>query len=221
MKSIRVRNLQYSYVGKYQTVHVLKGINCTFEAGKFYAITGASGSGKTTFLSLLAGMGNPSEGNISVDGVDLKNVNKDTFRLKRVAVIYQAYNLFPLMNALENVMYPMLENKIPQKQAEETAKESILMVGLKEKVFKQYPQMMSGGEQQRVAIARAMSNAGDIFLADEPTGNLDLRNKKKVLEILQDLARKQGQVVIVITHDQSIAQMADVNYKMIDGKMYL
>ena len=219
MDLIKVNNLHYSYVSKYQTVHALKGVDCTFEKGLFYAITGPSGSGKTTLMSLLAGLDVPSDGNIYVEDVDMQKMNKDEFRRKNASVIYQAYNLFPLLNALENVMYPMQANKVPKKEALQKAKECMEMVGLGENNWKQYPQMMSGGEQQRVAIARAMACGGDILLADEPTGNLDTENEKNVIEILKDLAHKSGKLVIVITHNLAVAEAADVQYKMKDGKL--
>ena len=219
MELIKVNDLHYSYVSKYQTVQAIKGVDCTFEKGLLYAITGPSGSGKTTLMSLLAGLDLPSKGNICVEDVDMKDINKDEFRRKRASVIYQAYNLFPLLNALENVMYPMQANKVPNKEALKKAKECLGMVGLERKNWKQYPQMMSGGEQQRVAIARAMACGGDILLADEPTGNLDSENEKNIIEILKDLAHKSGKLVIVITHNPAVAQAADIQYKMKDGKI--
>ena len=219
MELIKVNNLHYSYVSKYQTVQAIKGVDCTFEKGLFYAITGPSGSGKTTLMSLLAGLDLPSKGNICVEDVDMREVNKDEFRRKRASVIYQAYNLFPLLNALENVMYPMQANKVPNKEALKKAKECLGMVGLERKNWKQYPQMMSGGEQQRVAIARAMACGGDLLLADEPTGNLDSENEKIVIDILKELAHKSGKLVIVITHNPAVAQAADIQYKMKDGKL--
>ena len=219
MGLIKVNDLYYSYVSKYQTVHALRGIDCEFEKGKIYAITGASGSGKTTLMSLLAGLDSPSAGEILIDGIDMQAINKDEFRRQRATVIYQAYNLFPLLNTLENVTYPLLINKVPKKEATRKAKECVKMVGLEDKICKQYPQMMSGGEQQRVAIARAMACGGDIILADEPTGNLDSENEKNIVEILKRLAHEDGKLVIVITHNPRVAEAADVQYKMKDGKL--
>lgn len=219
MELIKIENLHYSYVSKFQTVHALKGINCTFELGKFYAITGASGSGKTTLLSLIAGLDRPSDGKIYVEGKDLEDRNKDEYRMKTAAVIYQSFNLFPLLTALENVIYPLQIKKIPKKKAEVIAKENMEKVGLSERIYRQYPQMMSGGEQQRVAIARAMSSGGSILLADEPTGNLDSENEKNVVSLLKMVAHEQNCLVIVITHNLMIADEADIHFKMKDGQL--
>ena len=219
MELITIENLHYSYVSKFQTVHALRGIDCSFEQGKFYAITGASGSGKTTLLSLIAGLDRPSDGKIYIEGKDLEERNKDEYRLQMASVIYQAFNLFPLLTALENVMYPMQVKKTPKKKAEEAAKENMQLVGLTARNYRQYPQMMSGGEQQRVAIARALASGGSILLADEPTGNLDSENEKNVVALLKMAAHERNCLVIVITHNDMVAKEADIQYTMKDGQL--
>lgn len=166
MEKIRVENVSYSYQNQYQKIQAVKEVSCSFEAGNMYAITGESGSGKSTFLSLLAGLDCPESGTILVDGDNLLEIDRDAYRRKQVSMIYQAFHLFPLLNALENVMYPLELQGLSRREARQQAAECLEEVGLGEKILKQYPKMMSGGEQQRVAIARAMAAQGKILLAD-------------------------------------------------------
>ncbi len=166
MERIKAESVSYSYQNKYQTVEAVKEVTCTFESGKLYVITGESGSGKSTFLSLLAGLDVPGSGRITVDGEDLSRIDRDAYRREKVAVIYQAFHLFPLLTALENVMYPLEIQGITRKQAKMQAAEYLKEVGIDEKKFGKYPRMMSGGEQQRTAVARAMASGGKILLAD-------------------------------------------------------
>lgn len=219
MSIISVENVSYSYRTKYQKIEAVKEATCSFDKEKFYAITGESGSGKSTFLSLLAGLDLPESGKIFVDGRDIATINRDEYRLDTASVVYQAFHLFPLLTALENVMFPMEFKKIPKKEARERAKRLLEKVGLGEKIYPQFPQMMSGGEQQRVAIARAMASGGKILLADEPTGNLDTENEKNIVEILKRLAHEEGYTVIVITHNSHVAEEADWVYRMCDGRL--
>ena len=197
----------------------LQPANLEFTKGRFYAIVGKSGSGKTTLLSLLAGLDLPVSGDIFYEGSSLKELNRDQYRRQEVSVIYQAFHLFPLLNALENVMYPMELNHKKGKEAAQTAKELLRRVGLPESIEKQLPARMSGGEQQRVAIARALASQAKVILADEPTGNLDSENGQNIVEILLALAHEEGKCVIIITHDEEIAGKADVVYTMRDGRL--
>ena len=153
MSVLAVSDVKYAYQSRYRVVNVLNDVSCSFEMGKFYAIVGKSGSGKTTLLSLLAGLDLPVSGDIFYEGSSLKELNRDQYRRQEVSVIYQAFHLFPLLNALENVMYPMELNHKKGKEAAQTAKELLRRVGLPESIEKQLPARMSGGEQQRVAIA--------------------------------------------------------------------
>ena len=219
MERIKVESVSYSYQNKYQTVEAVKEVTCTFETGKMYVITGESGSGKSTFLSLLAGLDIPKNGTITVDGEDLSRIDRDAYRREKVAVIYQAFHLFPLLTALENVMYPLEIQGVARKEARERAEEYLKEVGSDEKKFGKYPRMMSGGEQQRTAVARAMASGGRILLADEPTGNLDTENEEKIVELLISLAHDRDFTVIMVTHNRQIAERADVRLVMKDGRM--
>lgn len=219
MGMIEVRNVSFSYKSKYQVVEALKNISCTFEAGKLYAIYGESGSGKSTLLSLLAGLDVADEGNILVDGEDLSKMDRDRYRKNQVAVVYQAFHLFPLLNALENIMYPLEMKGIDKKTAKKMALQYLAEVGLAESVATQYPKMMSGGQQQRVAIARAIAGGGNILLADEPTGNLDSENEEHIVRMLKALAHEKGYLVIVVTHNPEIVKQCDVKMKMKDGRI--
>ena len=214
---LEVKDVGYVYQSKYQSIEALKHVSCSFEAGRLYAVIGPSGSGKSTLLSLLAGLDLPSSGEILVEGCSLQTMDRDRYRRETASVVYQSFNLFPLLTALENVMYPMELLSVKRAEAEATAKRLIHEVGLEEKIFRQFPVMMSGGEQQRVSIARALAAGGRILLADEPTGNLDSTNEETIVRILKELAHERGYLVIVITHNPSVYEQADVIYRMRDG----
>ena len=219
MRILQAQNVHYIYQSKYQKVHAVKGINFDFEDGKFYAIVGKSGCGKTTFLSLLAGLDLPTEGSILYDGKSTAERNRDEYRLRAISLICQSYNLFPLLTVEENVTYPMLLRGVSQSQAEKTAREKLKDVGLNSSYYKRLPAMLSGGEQQRVAIARALVSDARIILADEPTGNLDTENSELVFSLLQRLAHEEGYCIIVVTHDLAIADKADEVLHLKDGAL--
>lgn len=219
MEILRAEHVSYSYQTKYQKVDAVQDVNCSFEQGGFYAIIGESGSGKSTFLSLLAGLDVPSEGTIYVQGEPLARMDRDAYRLNQASVVYQSFHLFPLLTALENVMLPMEFKKIRKREASVRAQKLLKRVGLSERIFRQFPKMMSGGEQQRVAIARAVAAGGEIILADEPTGNLDSDNEKKIVALLKELVHEDGYTVIVITHNPGVAEETDHVFRMKDGKM--
>lgn len=219
MKKIQIEQVSYVYQTKYQKIEALKNINCSFDEGKMYAIVGASGSGKSTLLSLIAGLDLPSKGSIKVENIYMEQMDRDRYRREQVAVVYQSFHLFPLLNALENVMFPLEIRGIKKNRAKEKAKELLQIVGLGEKIWSQFPQMMSGGEQQRVAIARAMTHEGNIILADEPTGNLDSQNERVIVSLLKSLAQEHNYLVIVVTHNESVAQAADIVLTMKDGEI--
>lgn len=220
-KIIEAVNVSYIYQTKYQKTKALSEVSCSFERGKVYAITGKSGSGKSTFLSLLAGLDVPTEGTLSIAGEDMRKMNRDAYRLNRASVIYQAFHLFPLLTVMENVMFPMQLKYISAKDAGARAEEYLKKVGLPETLYKKMPSMISGGEQQRVAIARAIASGGEIILADEPTGNLDSQNEKVIVELLCRLAHEDDYAVIVVTHNEAVAAAADVVYGMSDGVLSL
>lgn len=221
MESLLIKDVCYSYRNRYQTVHALNGVCAEFLPGNLYAIIGASGCGKTTLLSLLAGLDVPNSGTIEWDGEPTATMDRDRYRRDLVSVIYQNFNLFAHLTVLENAAYPLYMRKLPRKAADAAAREKLLAVGIKEEQFKRLPSMLSGGEQQRVAIARALVSGSKIILADEPTGNLDSENGKKIVEILKQLAHEENCCVVVVTHDPSVAAEADVLLKMKDGKIVL
>ena len=219
MEILRAEKGSYSYRTKYQKVDAVREVSCAFETGTMYAIVGKSGSGKTTLLSLFAGLDVPDTGNIYVQGQSMRELDRDAYRLRQASVVYQSFHLFPLLNALENVMLPMEFQWIPKKEARKRARAILQRVGLTERIYRQFPNMMSGGEQQRVAIARAVAAGGEIILADEPTGNLDSENEEKIVLLLQSLARQDGYTVIVITHNPRVEEAADHVFRMKDGTL--
>lgn len=214
---ISLNNVSYSYKGKFQTVKAVDGISYEFEPGKCYAIIGKSGSGKTTLLSLMAGLDLPTEGEIIVDGKSTKEWDRNQMRRDAVSVIYQNYNLFPLLTVQENIQYPLDLKKMPRKESVALAQEVRERVELPESYDKRLPSYLSGGEQQRVAIARTLAQGCKIILADEPTGNLDTANTRNIVEILRSLAHDDGCTVIIVTHDPAVAEQADTVLQMRDG----
>lgn len=216
---IKIENVSYTYQSKYQTVKAVKNATYSFEPGVMYAITGRSGSGKSTLLSLLAGLDLPTSGTICVDGEDIRSINRDVYRMKKASMIYQAFHLFPLLTVMENVTFPMEIQKLPGNQAKERAASLLEKVGLKEDTWRKFPHMLSGGEQQRAAVARAVAAGGRIILADEPTGNLDSENEAVIIELLKGLAHEDGFMVIVVTHNDTVAEAADAVLKMSDGEL--
>ena len=219
MSILQINDVQYTYQSKYQKVQALRGLTLSFEPGKLYALVGRSGSGKTTLLSLMAGLDLPTGGEIDFEGKPLSGLDRDLYRRDDVAVIYQSYNLLPLLTVEENVAFPLELKKLPREEIRKTAQEKLRLVGLDEGYFKRLPAMLSGGEQQRVAIARALAAQARVILADEPTGNLDTDNASKVIELLRTLAHEQGVCVIVVTHDLSIADRADAVFRLKDGQL--
>ncbi len=217
MSVLKIENLAYTYKSKYQTVKALKGITYEFESGKFYALIGRSGSGKTTLLSLLAALDIPTEGQVIFEDKTTAEIDRDLYHRDSVAVIYQSYNLLPLLSVMENITFPLELKKVHG--AKKIAEEKLRAVGLDETYFKRLPAMLSGGEQQRVAIARALASDAKIILADEPTGNLDTENSEIVIDLLQKLAHEEGYCVIVVTHDLSIADKADEVLRLKDGRL--
>lgn len=214
---LEIKHVGYRY--KNGERDVLKDVSATFERGKLYAIVGPSGSGKTTLLSIMAGLDVPREGTVAIDGEDLATLDLDLYRQERVAMIFQAFQLFPLLTALENAAYPLQAKGVSKAEAKERAKTFLESVGIDESKHKRYPANLSGGEQQRVAIARALSAGAKVILADEPTGNLDVENGEIVLGILRRLAHEAGYCVIIVTHNPEIAEASDVVFRMKDGRV--
>lgn len=220
MAILEVKNVKYSYRSRYQQVDALRGVSYAFEEGLLYALVGKSGSGKSTLLSLMAGLDLPQEGDILFEGKSTAKMDLNRYRRENAAVIYQSFRLFPLLTVSENVTYPMELRGFTGQKARDRAKELIQKVNLPETVLDRFPGMLSGGEQQRVAIARAISMDSKLLLADEPTGNLDTENGNRILDLLLELAHRDGYCVIVVTHDLDIAARADRTYRMRDGMLF-
>lgn len=207
MSELTLQQVSYRYPGGSR--YALDGISGTFSAGTLYAVIGPSGSGKSTLLSLMAGLDRPTEGSLQLNGSDYRSLNLDRCRRQEIAMIFQAFQLFPLLTVLENVCFPMEANGVKQKEAKAKAKELLTSVGISEEQYQRYPANLSGGEQQRVAIARALAKNPKLLLCDEPTGALDYNTGKAILKLLQDTGRQTGMTVIIITHNSALTAMAD------------
>lgn len=216
---IEVKNLNKIYGSGEAEVKALKNINLNIEQGEFVAIVGQSGSGKSTLLHLIGGVDIPSSGEVIIDGKNiykLKEKELSILRRRKLGFIFQFFNLIPVLTAQENIEMPVLldNEKIDKKYMNELLR----ILGLEERK-NNYPSQLSGGQQQRVSIGRALANKPSIILADEPTGNLDSKNSKEVLELLKYCAKKYNQTLILITHDINIAKSADRVITIEDGEI--
>ena len=219
MTLIEVKNLNKIYGSGEAEVKALKNINLNIEQGEFVAIVGQSGSGKSTLLHLIGGVDIPSSGEVIIDGKNiykLKEKELSILRRRNLGFIFQFFNLIPVLTAQENIEMPVLldNEKIDKKYMNELLR----ILGLEERK-NNYPSQLSGGQQQRVSIGRALANKPSIILADEPTGNLDSKNSKEVLELLKYCAKKYNQTLILITHDINIAKSADRVITIEDGEI--
>lgn len=219
MGILKLIDVSYSYQNQYQTVEAVKNVSLEVELGKVHAIIGKSGSGKSTLLSLMAGLTLPKSGDILYEGESIQKVSLEEYRRDKASVIYQTFNLFPLMTVLENVIFPLELKGMKHADAREIAMKHIESVGLSKDHCKRFPNMLSGGERQRVAIARALATGSRLLLADEPTGSLDVANGDMVVKLLTNLAHKDNLAVVIVTHDLSIAEKADIVYRMQDGRL--
>ncbi len=209
MDKIKVTNVSHYYQDGVKKKRVLKDINVEFETGKFYAILGESGSGKTTMLSLISGLDTYQEGEITFNDKTVKEIGLNNYRLKYVNIIFQSYNLIPYMTAIENVIIMMDIMKLKYKNKKERALKILNSLGIDNDTASRTVLKLSGGEQQRVAIARSLVGDVPFIMADEPTGNLDEDTEEKIISIFKDLVKK-GKGVIVVTHSKKVAQNADV-----------
>jgi putative ABC transport system ATP-binding protein len=219
MEILKVENLNKTYGKGDNKVEALKSVNLSIHKGEFVTIVGASGSGKSTLLHLLGGLDRPTAGKVVIDGesiYDYKEEKLAIFRRRKIGFIFQFFNLIPVLDLEENIALPaLLDNeKIDKKYLNEI----IEILGLSERKG-HLPSELSGGQQQRVSIGRALLNKPSIILADEPTGNLDSKNSKEVIELLKFTARKYNQTLILITHDVNIASMADRVITIEDGEI--
>jgi putative ABC transport system ATP-binding protein len=216
---IQVSGLNKSLYGGGHRVDILNEINLVIPTGQFIAITGASGSGKTTLLSLIAGLDEPTQGEIIIDGQDITKLNEDALaelRGQHFGFIFQNFNLIPTLTALENVVLSAELNGT--NGAQKKSIDLLNIVGLSKRNH-HYPVQLSGGEQQRLCLARAFVNQPDIILADEPTGNLDSQNSKCVLDLLTNLQQEKKATILLVTHEEDVAQKAERIIIMGDGKI--
>ena len=216
---IQINGLNKSLFGGGHTVNILNGIDLVIPSGQFVAITGASGSGKTTLLSLIAGLDEPTEGSIKINHQDITKLNEDELaelRSQYFGFIFQNFNLIPTLTALENVALSSELNGT--NGSKKKSMELLSLVGLVNRNH-HYPSQLSGGEQQRLALARAFINEPSIVLADEPTGNLDSQNSKRILDLMIDLHRNKKSTIALVTHEPDIAKKAERTIVMDDGKI--
>lgn len=219
MKILQAENLIKIYGSGENEVHALDGVNFSLEKGEFVAIVGTSGSGKSTLLHILGGLDRPTSGSVKVDNrniFSLKDEELTIFRRRKIGFVFQNYNLVPVLNVYENIVLPIqLDGKEPD---EDYIKSIIETLGIESKLDN-LPNNLSGGQQQRVAIARALASKPAIILADEPTGNLDSKTSQDVLGLLKVTSQKYAQTIVMITHNEEIAQLADRIIRIEDGKI--
>jgi putative ABC transport system ATP-binding protein len=219
MHVLEARQVRKSFGEGEAAVEALRGVDLGVEAGEMLAIMGRSGSGKSTLLTLLGGVDVPTSGQILLEGTDLASLSDDgrtLIRRRRIGFVFQAFNLLPILTAEENVSLPLELDGVAERPARERAAKMLELVGLESRKG-HLPGKMSGGEQQRVAIARALVIEPAILLADEPTGNLDSANGKRITKVLRDLVDQHGQTIIMVTHDPAVADQADRVIHLADG----
>ncbi|MCD6572525.1 MAG: ABC transporter ATP-binding protein [Thermoplasmata archaeon] len=218
---LKTVNLTKVYERGGKKVHALSDVNLQINRGDYVAIMGTSGSGKTTLLNMLGCLDKPTSGSVILDGVDITKMNESELskiRRDKIGFVFQAFNLIPILNAIENVELPMECAKIPKDKRRKRARQLLNLVGLSERM-EHRPHELSAGEQQRVAIARAFANKPSIILADEPTGNLDSKTGKHIMELLGRLNYNIGTTIIVVTHDYKMASLTGRILFLQDGRI--
>ena len=219
MSILETKNLRKIYGSGDTEVRALDGVNLSVGSGEFVAIVGTSGSGKSTLLHMLGGLDRPTSGSVTVDGKDIFSLKDEAltiFRRRKIGFVFQSYNLVPVLNARENIVLPI---QLDGRQVDEDFLDKIVNTLGLEKKLGSLPSQLSGGQQQRVAIARALAAAPAIILADEPTGNLDSRTSQDVLSLLKVTSQKFAQTIVMITHNEEIAQTADRIIRIEDGRI--
>ncbi len=219
MEILRIENLTKTYGAGENEVRALDNVTLSIGKGEFVSIIGPSGSGKSTLLHIIGGVDRPTSGKVFLNGQDVYSQNEEQlaiFRRREVGLIYQFYNLIPVLNVVENMTLPVLLDG--RKVNEERLRELLATLSLEDRQ-QNLPNQLSGGQQQRVSIGRALMNAPSVVLADEPTGNLDSKNSQEIVELLKMSNRKYGQTLIVITHDENIALQADRIIAIEDGRI--
>ena len=219
MNILSVRNLKKYYNTGENTVKALDGIDLDICKGEFLAVVGTSGSGKSTLLHMLGGLDNPTSGEVIIDGRNISGLSRDeltVYRRRKIGFVFQNYNLLPLMNVYENIVLPIKLDGI--KPDDDYVEEILKLLKLEDKKYFM-PNQLSGGQQQRVALARALAIKPAIILADEPTGNLDSRTSQDVLGLIKISSQNLAQTIVMISHNEEIAQMADRIIRIEDGKI--
>ncbi|HET8911599.1 MAG TPA: ABC transporter ATP-binding protein [Ktedonobacteraceae bacterium] len=215
-----VREITKSLPLGHERIEILKGINFQIKSGEFVSIVGPSGSGKSTLLGIIAGLDNPTTGQVLIDGVDITRMSEGRLavvRNNKIGMVFQAFNLIPTLTAQENVEVPLYVGK-HKGSPSERSRELLGLVGLTHRLNHR-PNQMSGGEQQRVAIARALATDPAFVIADEPTGNLDAKNGENVLNLIRELRQQTGKTFIIATHDPVVASHADYAIRIVDGQI--
>ena len=218
---IEVKNLRKEYPVLDETVVALERVNLAIPQGQICCIYGESGSGKSTLLNQLAGMEKPTKGGVRITGVPISRLDERQlaeFRQKHLGFVFQSYNLLPNLNAIENVAMPLMFRGVPKRKRETIARAMLKRVGLGKRM-NHYPTQMSGGQQQRVGIARAFVTRPQVVFAGEPTGNLDSKTKTEVIDMICSFARDFNQTIVLVTHDDNMAQYADRIVTLLDGRI--
>ena len=218
---IEVKNLRKEYPVLDETVVALERVNLAIPQGQICCIYGESGSGKSTLLNQLAGMEKPTKGGVRITGVSISRLDERQlaeFRQKHLGFVFQSYNLLPNLNAIENVAMPLMFRGVPKRKRETIARAMLKRVGLGKRM-NHYPTQMSGGQQQRVGIARAFVTRPQVVFADEPTGNLDSKTKTEVMDMICSFARDFNQTIVLVTHDDNMAQYADRIVTLLDSRI--
>ena len=221
MRILQTEGLKKYYGAGDTQVKALDGVDLAVERGEFVAIVGTSGSGKSTLLHMLGGLDRPTSGKVTVDGRDifaLKDEELTIFRRRKIGFVFQSYNLVPVLSVWENIVLPI---QLDGKAVDETFVQDVVATLGLEKKLQSLPNQLSGGQQQRVAIARALATKPAILLADEPTGNLDSKTSQDVLSLMKVTSQKFGQTMVMITHNEEIAQLADRIVRIEDGRIVI
>lgn len=219
--TVKTENLIKEYVMGKVIVKALQGIHLEIKKGEYISIMGPSGSGKSTLFNMIGGLDKPTDGNVYIDEIDIAQLDAYELawlRCHKIGYIFQTFNLIPVMSAIENVTLPMIFAGIPTDQSMDKGRELLELVGLGDRI-KHKPLELSGGQQQRVAVARALANDPAIVLADEPTGNLDLKTGKEIIALLKRLNREKGVTIISATHDLKMIDVSDRIIWIRDGKI--
>ena len=215
MSILSVRNVSYSYPDGNKMRGILSRVSYNFEKGKFYSILGVSGSGKTTFLSLISGLDSPMDGGIFYEGKNIEEIGLEKYRKNDIGIVFQNYNLIPYLNGYQNVLVAMgISDNVDKSTMKQDAFKYLESVGIDKETALRKVNQLSGGEQQRVAIARALSTDISILMADEPTGNLDKETAQTIIEIFKRLAHEEDKCIIVVTHSDMIANQSDIILKL-------